>query len=511
MESIAEAGTYRIDGIVPGGRGGLRGRAPLVKVGAMLRFRLGDIPITVRFSHLAVCALLGTLMVRDLPALEPGAWPAPQLDAGSGPAYARTALFVSLAFVLLLSVTVFAHEVGHAVMLRVLGYRPSIELFWLGGLTRPDGPAALPWHHQAMMSAGGPLAGLILGLGALALRHAEVLVQAERARFVLGWMAVINLLWTLFNLLPVPNLDGGTLVSTLATRLFGRTGFLGAQALALVLCVALVAFGLRYAPLASVLFGMYGVQALRRLVEGEHAPLPAGLAGEDSPLERALREAREALGAGRLEEAHARASAVLEDEACDLVQGSRAHHLLGWVALKQGQGRAALDHFSQVQRQTVEPHAVAAAFSLVGDEPRALALWSRAWEETRDPTILHEYAGSLIRAEQAHHALRLPGVEPEAAFLCAGRPLFLRGAYSEAATLAEAGLVHAPGARLAYDAACAHARAHHVADAVRMLRRAAELGFQDAHYASSDEDLAALHGHPDFERWLTELPKSLLA
>jgi len=152
--------------------------------------------------------------------------------------------------------------------------------------------------------------------------------------------------------------------------------------------------------------------------------------------------------------------------------------------------------------------ALAAAFSLLGDEHRALTLWELAWRETRDRTVLHEYAGSLIRSERVQQALRLPEVEPEAAFTCAHRTLFIRGAYSEAARIAEEGLAHAPVARLAYDAACAHARARHKDDAVRLLRRATELGFRDAHYAASDEDLAPLHGHPDFERWLTELQES---
>jgi hypothetical protein len=159
----------------------------------------------------------------------------------------------------------------------------------------------------------------------------------------------------------------------------------------------------------------------------------------------------------------------------------------------------------------VETHALAAAFSHIGDEPRALALWELAWHESRNRTVLHEYAGSLIRSERVQQALRLPGVDMEAAFLCAERPLFIRGAYSEAAAIAEAGLEHAPVARLAYDAACAHARARHLHDAMRLLRRATELGFQDAAYAASDEDLAPLHGLPDFERWLSGLPKSVSA
>ncbi|HLM46667.1 MAG TPA: peptidase M50, partial [Myxococcaceae bacterium] len=131
--------------------------------------------------------------------------------------------------------------------------------------------------------------------------------------------------------------------------------------------------------------------------------------------------------------------------------------------------------------------------------------------ETHNPTVMHEYAGSLIRADRVRDALKLPEVNLESAFDCAQRTLFIRGAYSEAARIAEEGLGHVPSARLAYDAACAHARARHRDNALRLLHRATELGFQDATYAASDEDLASLHGHPDFEQWLSALRKSASA
>jgi hypothetical protein len=227
------------------------------------------------------------------------------------------------------------------------------------------------------------------------------------------------------------------------------------------------------------------------------------------PHAETLALAQAALEGGRLEDTHRQALSVLEPGDAGPAAESRAHHLLGWVALKEGKGRAALDHFSQVHGRPVETHALAAAFSLVGDEPRAVTFWEMAWREGASRTVLHEFAGSLIRLGRVSEALRLPGLEPALAFTCAERVLFIRGAYSEAAQLGEEALKHVPDATLAYDAACAFARARHVSDAMRLLRRASELGFRDADYAASDEDLAPLHGHPAFESWLTELRESL--
>ena len=66
------------------------------------------------------------------------------------------------------------------------------------------------------------------------------------------------------------------------------------------------------------------------------------------------------------------------------------------MALKEGEGRRALDEFSQVQGRPIEPQAIAAAFSLIGDDARGIPLWEQAARQTRDPTILHEWAGALV-------------------------------------------------------------------------------------------------------------------
>jgi hypothetical protein len=247
------------------------------------------------------------------------------------------------------------------------------------------------------------------------------------------------------------------------------------------------------------------VQATSEQMKGP----PAAVHEAQLPLLQALQQAQEALSKNELHEARRLAASVLEGgPALTPEVASRAHYLLGWVALKEGQGRLSLDHFSQVQGQPVETHALAAAFSLIGDEARALPLWEMAWRDTGDRTVMHEYAGSLIRIGREAQALKLPGVDPAAAFSCAERVLFIRGAYSEAAAMGEAALAHVPNPTIAYDAACAFAKAHNVLDAVRLLQRARELGFQDGGYAASDEDLAPLHGHPAFEAWLADLRQS---
>lgn len=452
----------------------------------MLRFRLGSIPVEVHPSHILVSAALAMTFTG-------------RTERGAGQMLA----FV-LAWVVTVFVSVLVHELGHAVVSRAFGYRPSIELVWMGGNTQPNAPGPIPWHHNVLLTAAGPLFGFLLGMGAMLARNLLGEQSSETYAF-LNRLMQVNFFWTALNLLPVLPLDGGHISSALATRIFGPKGYIAAQVFAFLLCAAVVLFCVMVfrEPFIAMFFALYGFRALREVLDAFRKPQAGEVTG---PHAETLAQAATAMAAGRLDDARRLALSVVDaGEAAGPDAASRAQHLLGWVALKEGKGRAALDHFAQVNRQQVERHAVAAAFSLVGDDARAVTLWEMAWRETNDRTVMHEFAGALIRLGKVPAALRLPGVDPAGAFTCAERTLFIRGAYSEAAAVGEEALHHVPDPDIAYDAACAFARARMPSDAVRLLRRASELGFKDAAYAASDEDLSGLHGHPAFESWLTEL------
>ncbi len=449
----------------------------------MLRFKLGPIPVEVHPGHFLMAAALG------MP---------PRL----GPNGASELIGQLLPWIAIVFVSVLFHELGHALVALRFGYRPQIELLWSGGLTHPNATAPIPWLKDIALTLAGPVFGLILG--GVAFLAATWLQPPGTMGELLSTLISVNLYWSIFNLLPVLPMDGGRIVGTALTRFFGRRGFLMSQLLALVLAgsLALLFATILRNTYGAAILGLFALRAGGQIAAYFRGRRPEGGGPDSVPLARA----RELYQQGKLDEARASAEQILDSEAGAQVR-SKAHHLLGWLAIKEGQGRRALDHFSQVQGQPVEPQALGAAFSLLGDELRAIPFWELAFRESRDPTVLHEWAGSLIRADRVEEARKLPGVDPAAAYACAERVFFIRGNFSEAARVGLAALEQYPSAEAAYNTACALARSGDRERAVGVLEHAAELGFHDEGLAESDSDLALLHGMERFEAWLDKLRK----
>jgi Zn-dependent protease len=451
----------------------------------MLRFRLGRIPVEVHPSHLLVAAFLAYSFVPQGP---------------NGPlASGSTLLSLVIAGAIVVFVSILVHELGHALVAVAYGYRPQIQLAWLGGNTRPNATGPIPWHRDVLLTLAGPLAGFLLyivGKQVLGFAHAAPLPVV----FGLQMLVLANLWWSLLNLVPVVPLDGGRISMVVLTRAFGRKGMFLAMGIGAAVSLALAFWGMSTGDSwVGIFFALFGAQQVAQIFAALRAP-PVS---EEDPALRTLSEATAAMRAQELERATTLVRQVLaQDPPVHPELRSRAHHILGWIAIKQGEGRVALDHFSQVQGIQVEPAALAAAFSLIGDDERSLPLWELASQQTQDRTVLHEWGGALIRAGRAAQAKALPGVDLASAYACAERVLFLRERYSEAAEAALARVELRPSAEAAYDAACALARAGDREKAVGLLERARSLGFDDLTHAATDPDLASLHGHPRFDALL---------
>lgn len=112
---------------------------------------------------------------------------------------------IAIGGVLILFASILWHELGHAFAARGFGLGPiDIALHGFGGLTRHR-PSGKPWK-DLLVTLAGPGNGLLLGVVALV---AGQLVHGDLLARLIGELALVNLFWSVFNLMPMFPMDGG--------------------------------------------------------------------------------------------------------------------------------------------------------------------------------------------------------------------------------------------------------------------------------------------------------------
>jgi stage IV sporulation protein FB len=119
-------------------------------------------------------------------------------------------------------VSVLFHEMGHALTAKWFGLQPQIELVALGGVTHHDA-GKLPYWKQFLIVLNGPLFGFILFIATWLLQESS-LIGVGIWHEIVRTCAIVNLFWTVLNLLPVLPLDGGQLLRIVLERFFGTRG-----------------------------------------------------------------------------------------------------------------------------------------------------------------------------------------------------------------------------------------------------------------------------------------------
>lgn len=179
--------------------------------------RVGGVPVVLSWSWLL---LAGGLLLLFGPSLAEQIGPA----AGYG---------LALGYCLVLLLSVFLHELAHALVGNALGHRSElIALTFLGGHTNLAGPkTGAPLNrHLLAIALSGPLLNLVLAaVTGGVLRFVETTSPADPTG-PLG-LALTHLLWLffwanlllgLFNLLPGLPLDGGQLIEAAVWKMTGR-------------------------------------------------------------------------------------------------------------------------------------------------------------------------------------------------------------------------------------------------------------------------------------------------
>jgi Zn-dependent protease len=145
-----------------------------------------------------------------------------------------SAFLLATASALLFFASVLLHELGHAVVARRNGIPiEGIDLWLFGGLARMrgDSPSA---GVEFRMAIAGPLVTLLIAVACTSVGVAiagreefeNAMLLREDAKvgapaLVLSWLAMVNMLLLVFNLIPGFPLDGGRIVRAIA---WWRTG-----------------------------------------------------------------------------------------------------------------------------------------------------------------------------------------------------------------------------------------------------------------------------------------------
>ncbi|KAA8964665.1 site-2 protease family protein [Mycobacterium sp.] len=196
--------------------------------------RIAGFPVGLNWSVLVILWLFTWSLASTLPDTVPG--------------YSATAYWVAGACgALVLLASLLAHELAHALVARRTGVRVLDVTLWLfGGVTHLGGEAKTP-QTAFRIAIAGPATSLALAGGfAGGAWVLDVLTPAHIVSGVLWWLAGINLLLGLFNLLPGAPLDGGQVLRAWLWRRHGDalTASVGAARAGRMLATILIGLGL---------------------------------------------------------------------------------------------------------------------------------------------------------------------------------------------------------------------------------------------------------------------------
>lgn len=162
-------------------------------------------------------------------------------------------------WVFVIFVSVLFHEFGHALTALLFGRNPRIELVAMGGLTYHDGDK-LPFWKQFFITLNGPVFGFIIVIGVFLLKDIPALSTGYAGQF-LEQILLVNVFWTVINLIPILPLDGGQLLRIILEKFFAFKGlrytFLWSALLSLGFCLV---FFLTQNYLAGAIFFLFAFE-----------------------------------------------------------------------------------------------------------------------------------------------------------------------------------------------------------------------------------------------------------
>ncbi len=421
-----------------------------------LQFRVSGIPVRVEPIFILVMGGLGWL-------------------------YGYTGVLIPV-FMLVGGLSILVHELGHATAQRSFGAQPSITLTGFGGYTL--GPTQ-PRGRSLVVTLAGPAAGFLAAIVGVALTQV-VTSDSRVVASALEMLIWVNVLWGVFNLLPILPLDGGHLASDLF-------GLRRAQYLSLVGAVGLGALGLYlgliFTAFIAFMFGSQSLTALR--------------AERDKPQLDELDQARAALLQGRNVEAIQHVESASSGEPSFEIEVTSAE-LLAWARLAEGQpeeARAALGSLRGGVSRT-SPLVQRMVDLAEGKQSEHLAPSFVSCDDVVAAMVaarMVSAAGLLDRVlEELATLPALPGPPRNNGYRALQLGLHHAGRFRDAAQVGDILFQAEPGPLVAYNVACSWALAGETEPALAWLDRAVEQGFRDTALLDHDNNFDGIRDADGF-------------
>ncbi len=413
-------------------------------------------------------------------------------------------LLVEWMFVVFISILI--HELGHALACRQFGLSPQIQLYAMGGLTSWNDNIRISPQKNIAISLAGPFAGfLFFGVVFLTKSNFPGLIDSEFGQRVYEDLLIVNLFWGIVNLLPVLPMDGGHVIGSIEELVSKKTGGLVAPAFSLIVAagIALWAFSISQLFMA-ILMGFFVWINLTALLRRFHTYRDRRL---HPPLEQAQLSFKNRDGAAVV----GQAQEILKTAGSDAVRCSAQQLLVQGLILE--------NNLDEAKKELVRLQAIygpdASQQALLSceteDWPRALPLIEYVYMSYQSSMMGMMYAHALIGAHRFSEAMPLiadPRLAQHATGLYALMQTiaFEAGQYDLSAEAGVLSLERGGGPHIAFNVACAHARAGRIDQALEWVIRAFDAGFSDLQSFEKDPDLEALRDHPEFVKALKRIP-----
>ncbi|MBN4066845.1 site-2 protease family protein [Simkania negevensis] len=204
----------------------------------------------------------------------------------------------TLIWIVIIFVSILVHELGHAITAKGFRQNVHITITFFGGVTTRSGPKVKPWQ-EFIIILNGPIAGFLLSAVAAAARS-SLSPEVKILYPALTITIIVNIFWSIVNLLPVLPLDGGHLMRVIMEAIFKHRGTKIAAMISF--CVAIVLSFIAVTTgyiIAAMLFSFFCFESFRMWQTVRHMSHQ----DRNETHQETLSKAKKLVEEGRLEEA----------------------------------------------------------------------------------------------------------------------------------------------------------------------------------------------------------------